>query len=226
MARKPRFIVLSFDIVVIAGFHNPSILNADFLRINNIVPPDWKESENLTTLAISQLAFKDEHISVKVEPERFQVIQGGLRDYPEQTPVCEIVKKYVKTLDHVNYKAVGINWEIAHPKRGPDKWLVRRFMKSTRWQTKGSNLLGSDFTLKFEALGAVNKFALSSGMVKIGDDKPFEAIRINVNANYKVSPDKKASSKADEILQLIDGWQEIQSYVQDQTKRLMTGKIK
>ncbi len=40
-----NFAIGNFTIVVVAADHNPSILNPDFLRINDIVPSDFKVIE-------------------------------------------------------------------------------------------------------------------------------------------------------------------------------------
>ena len=47
----------SVSVVVTAEFHNPSILNPDFLTSNEIVPPDWTVTEAVTTPPVSMVRY-------------------------------------------------------------------------------------------------------------------------------------------------------------------------
>jgi hypothetical protein len=219
MARQHKFVVLSTNIVVLARFHNPSILNPDFLRDRGIVPKSWKETEVLTTMPLSRVAFQKQNITILAEPERFQVQHQIVNDYPTQTPVCKIVKKFVQTLKHVNYTSLGLNWTIAHPKKNPDKWLVGRFIKTFKWGSKGSDFTDCDITLKFKTDKSINSFALSSGKIIIPDEEPYDAVKVDANAHYS------GPFKAGEIARAVDTWKETQSYVQEQTNRLLTVRI-
>ena len=47
------------SVVVTAEFHNPSILNPDFLVSREVVPPDWKATEAITTRAFSESGMEE-----------------------------------------------------------------------------------------------------------------------------------------------------------------------
>ena len=47
----------SVGVVVTAEFHNPSVLNRDFLVSKRIVPEDWEVTEGFTTPGLSVLSY-------------------------------------------------------------------------------------------------------------------------------------------------------------------------
>ena len=50
----------SVSVVVTAEFHNPSILNPDFLESKEIVPSDWTGTEAITTPQVSFVRYENE----------------------------------------------------------------------------------------------------------------------------------------------------------------------
>ena len=59
MSENPRVSLHSVSVVVTAQFHNPSILNPDFLASREIVPADWKVAETLTTPPVSVVKYEN-----------------------------------------------------------------------------------------------------------------------------------------------------------------------
>lgn len=96
-------------VVIVAKSNNPSILNPDFLKHNNIVPKSWELSESpLATEPISQVKFKS-NISIAAQFEKL-IFTEAVRDKTvKKYLVPNIAKKYVQVLPHVDYTAVGIN---------------------------------------------------------------------------------------------------------------------
>ena len=221
MNKKTDLMVLSTNVVVLARFHNPSVLNPDFLRNNKIINKSWKETEVVTTQAFSQIKFQDKGVTIQAVPEQLQIKHEVLGDFPEKTPACNITKQYLRNLKHVNYTSVGLNWSAAFPKSGAEEWLVNRFIKSSKWAIKGeSSLAGANITLKFKKDEVVYSFTLSSKIdLKISDKEPFEAVMIDVNAHHPGPYNMK------EIVKVIDGWKEAQTFAQEQVERLLKGRV-
>lgn len=101
--------LVGFSVVLVANSNNPSILNPDFLRYNEIVGADLQVQGNpITTPAFSQVMFEG-GLSVKADPNRviFEQIQDPLTIEGVMCP--EIAQRYLQKVPHVPYNAVGIN---------------------------------------------------------------------------------------------------------------------
>lgn len=90
-----EFECIAATVVVVARFHNPSVLNPDFLQRWKIVPEDWEAVETLTTRPFAQTRF-DTGVVVAVEHHRLSIYQPA-KGLPLHT-VCEIAGKYVAQL--------------------------------------------------------------------------------------------------------------------------------
>lgn len=100
-----------FSVVIAANSNNPTVLNQDFLSHNGIVPKDWVLHEDMLpviTPAVSLIAFKN-GFKVMAELNRilFEQLTAPLK---EEDIVCaDIAKRYIRTIPHVPYTAIGIN---------------------------------------------------------------------------------------------------------------------
>ncbi|MEH2058497.1 MAG: hypothetical protein V7K97_20560 [Nostoc sp.] len=100
--------VRDFSIVVVADNQNPSILNPDFLKYNQIVPPDWELAmPPICTPALSQVVFKN-GVNVVAQSDRVTFWEALDNDnLVFQIP--EISCKYIDIVPASDYRAVGIN---------------------------------------------------------------------------------------------------------------------
>lgn len=101
--------LIGFSVVLVANSNNPSILNPDFLRYNEIVDASLQvQGTPITTPAFSQVTFEG-GLSVKADPNRiiFEQVQDPLTTEGVMCP--EIANRYLQKVPHVPYSAVGIN---------------------------------------------------------------------------------------------------------------------
>jgi hypothetical protein len=95
-------------IAVIAQSHNPTVLNADFLAYNEIVPSDWEPSEDrLSTPVLSQVGYEEQGVGIVAQPDKvvFTRTNGDIRQGSEPN-VAAMAADYVEALPHVEYKAL------------------------------------------------------------------------------------------------------------------------
>ena len=100
-----------FAIAITAQSHNPTILNPDFLKNNEIVPADWELDQDIpqfTSFPVSQVAFKN-GISIKAQLDRIIFSQIVLDNEKANFSIPDIALRYVKKLPYVSYTAIGIN---------------------------------------------------------------------------------------------------------------------
>lgn len=108
MARE-QMTMQGISVVLVGAVHNPSFLNHDFLRYNNIVPDDAAVNAalpHICTPAVSQIAYEG-GLQIASEPNKvsFQEDFSG-----DKRPGCpDIAIRYLKTVPLVKYTAAGIN---------------------------------------------------------------------------------------------------------------------
>ncbi len=124
-------------VVIVAKSNNPSILNPDFLKHNNIVPKGWELSENpIATEPLSQVKFKN-NISIIAQFEKliFSEAVGGKAVKKYLAP--NIAKKYIQVLPHVDYTAVGINIKghvIADTPAEAENYAINTLVAEGAWK--------------------------------------------------------------------------------------------
>ena len=100
---------MEVSVVLIANQNDPSFLNSDFLRYNGIVDKALRLKESpISTPVFSQLVFEGD-IGVRAEPHRFVFEQKGLPLGEDECVIPEIAERFLKTVSHIPYSAVGIN---------------------------------------------------------------------------------------------------------------------
>lgn len=144
---------LNCSIVLLAEYHNPSLVNPDFLRLNEIVPESWSwniQGEPFTTPPIASATY-DSGVGITVEPNKLQVNVDGV--HPHETKIVDIAKAYVHTLHHIRYTALGFNFRYYHPLDTVDSYLKDRFLKPGPWDSGELPLqsLGLTFVYQFDS---------------------------------------------------------------------------
>lgn len=213
--KKNSHIVLSTNVVILAHFHNPSILNPDFLRINKIVDEQWEVLETITTAPFSQLRFQN-GISITVDNERLNISETIKGDYPEHSKIYEIAKNYIKLLEHVKYTAVGLNWDILVPASSPTAWLTDHFFKKSSVPKSGPKLKSADLTMQFEIGEGLAHFKLSPAVTKT-EENSIEAVRVNSNIHYPID-------KLKNIQEILCAWKDTQKLIKQQITKLVNIK--
>jgi len=97
-------------IAIAAQKHNPTVLNAEFLAYNEIVPGDWAPSEDrFSTPVYSQVDYEEQGISIICQPDKvvFTRTNGDIRSSNEPD-VAALATAYVTALPHVQYKDVAV----------------------------------------------------------------------------------------------------------------------
>lgn len=125
---QPSQIILHEIAVVIVGkTHNPSILNPDFLRHNNIVPKEMKPAAGpadvVSTPVGSRIAYED-GLEIVGDPQKIVFTESVFGKPREDIIVPDAAKAYLRTVPHVRYVAVGVNPEGHAP--APDSCPPRR----------------------------------------------------------------------------------------------------
>jgi hypothetical protein len=201
-----KFRLKTFSIVIVAKNHNPTLLNPDFLRTNEIVSEKKKVTETLTTPPVSIVKYED-GLSITLELEKFQVQQPARDEFKEEWESSQIAINFVRTLPHVSYKGVGLNWVGVVPQTSPEEWLKKRFIASGPWNNEKFNLdsVGIRFTYALTGESRCN-LTLDAGEVRDFSGKKEAGITVGANYHHDVGP------KIAEVEKSINKWRSHQKH--------------
>ena len=218
---KPQLIQLS---VVVAGkAHNPSILNPDFLALNNIVQKEWAfevaETVNIPPLAI--VRYKN-GLSISVEQNKLQVTDVGATDDATKSKAAKIATSYVVALPHVRYTAVGINFNSFIEHESAESFLKDRFLKSGSWDINAHPVTAAGFRFVYPLEGGRITLSIDSGKTETESDekgsarnKTVSAIIVNANFNRDCKGYPDSEQVAKHLQHLAPDWSTYQSTLRD-----------
>lgn len=126
MPEKLTLQLKSVSVVVTAEFHNPSILNPDFLVSRQIVPAGWTVSETLTTPPFSVVKY-DNGVEWSVDQSRLTVSEQAGPAFDSPCRVHSLATEYLTKLPHVPYRDLGLNCRVSMKVLDAHSWLLKRF---------------------------------------------------------------------------------------------------
>jgi hypothetical protein len=192
----------NFSIVVLAQAHNPSILNPDFLKNNGIIDPLFKPNNVICTPPLSQVSYI-EGLSIVAEFEKLQFIDIKKERIPFESPIPEIAIKYIKTLPHVQYTAVGLNFKAHYYCKDKEialSFLPDKFLKDGIWNSYGDHLSTVGLKFIYQLKNIKCTINMDTGSIS-RPNEPSQPI-IGITVNYHLD-----STSTDEIISFIDNWE-------------------
>lgn len=185
--------LLNFSIVAVAEHHNPTILNPDFLARNQIVPDEWGWSlgeDCFSTPPLAQVKYEN-GISLLCEQSKLQVVDSGTIVDPATSPVDAIAVKYLRTLPHVRYTGLGVNFKAIIPCDQPGNALMERFLKPGPWSEPSQRLKDIGLRLVYAIDQGRLRLSLDGGEVRAadGENKVMTAILAGANFHHDLPGD-------------------------------------
>lgn len=185
--------LIQFSTVVAGNTHNPSILNPDFLAAQGIVSEGWgwKLAETFTTPPMALVRY-EQRVSIRIEPNRLEVIDDGLAEDPTASKAADIASAYASALPHVHYTSVGINFQSILEASSPEEFLKARFVRKGAWDTSQRPLHAAGLRLVYHLSDGVRvTLSLDAGeAVKPGETqkRPVVIARANFNRDCEGHP--------------------------------------
>ena len=209
-----KLLVNWVNIVIIAEYHNASLLNPDFLRINEIVPFGWKESENVTTPGFALVMF--DNIRITLDQNRLEIKENKSDQFPVgYSPIYEIADKYINTIRHVKYTTFGLNWSINYPINETKRWIIDKFLKDEFREF--SDLVDCSINLTFDSFDSNCNLRFNKVNLRNADELQEEVIQINANFDHRISKD----SGIDDITKRIYKWNDKQKFLKDKLMQVL-----
>lgn len=209
---------LSATTVVLAATHNPSILHPAFLFSKRIVPDEWQADEHvICTPPFSRVGFRN-GIQFVAEPERLSISDHNRDSNFSQSPVAELTVKYIETLPHVPYRALGINFQLFAECPDPGLKLLGQFVKEGAWTDRALTPLGAGIALTYVHEKARLTLDMKAGRAALDPSGKQESIGVVLAANYHVDLNQEAA--VSEIRESLKTYSERYAYLLKLTERL------
>jgi hypothetical protein len=190
------FAITDVSVVVLAQDNNPTILNADFLRAQEIVPDrigDLVPDSVLVTPAIATVRFST-GFSITLERGRLLVAESREELDPDDSLVPEVARRMTRVLPHVRYTAVGTNFTARWPVAEAEKFLTARFLREGPWNADARQVADIGLRLQYDIKEAQFQLSLESARA---EGESFVLALGNVHRSWDEYP---ASEKIDRAL--------------------------
>lgn len=156
--------MFDFSIVITAEIFNPTILNPDFLRINDIVPENWGwelSAAPISTPPLATVSYKS-GVNILVETNKFQVSERRQNVDTSASKISDIAKRYIEVLKHTPFREIGINLTSFFEFEDPNSFIKQKFIKEGEWNN-------DTFALKEAGLSFV--YAIDKGSLNLKVNK-------------------------------------------------------
>jgi len=199
-----------FSIVFTAKSNNPTILNPDFLKFNNIVGEEWElKTPPLCAEPLSQVLYKN-NVGITSQLDKIIFFKNDTQlDKDAFKIIYDIAKGYLNLVPLVNYTGVGINTnsfiEISEDTKA-HQYLIDNFL-NIKIKESGISIENLGFKFSVPVGNDVVCNIEFSPMKTVQEEKEIHKIIISSNFHHPVNMaiDKKIQSMKD----IIDGYQNI-----------------
>jgi hypothetical protein len=213
MMRTPLNL-LELSIVVLAKNHNPTILNNDFLLYNKIIPEGWELAERPICLdPMAQIKYKNQ-VSIVAQFDKIIFTEVLVDKGIEAAVTPDISIKYIHTLPHVNYSAVGVNLKghvELNDMDGPRRYILENVIASGPWSDFGKQPVNASVKFSYDLEKFKLTLSIDSADFQVPRDKnPKKVLLFNSNFHTDLK-DTTKEGRVEEIIGIINGWKECYS---------------
>jgi hypothetical protein len=202
--------IVEFSIVVVARNHNPTILNPDFLKDNEIVPGDWELAQK--PICIDPMARVEFNSGVSITAQFDRVVFGGgvRSDMVRASRVPEITSKYVKTLPHVDYRAVGINFQGHVSYKGdenaPREFLIEKIIAPGPWREFGKPPRRASVKFRYELDRGECNLTVEDTKYKGEQAESVPVLSFSANFHNDLAGDNK-KQRLENLCSIVENWE-------------------
>ncbi|WP_414529919.1 hypothetical protein [Nodularia chucula] len=203
-------ITQEFGIIIAAKNHKPTILNPDFLKYSGIVPAEWELARQpIYTPSVSQVAFTN-GIAIVAEPTRIIFIEAIEDKTAKDITIADIAKKYVQTLPHVEYEAVGLNPRsyitFDQQQDTSHQYLSEKLLSPGDWQEIGTTPVRATLNLAYTLERCPFYLTISEAALQNPDETSIPIVLFNGSFSYQIIGET-VPERLINLHQIIDNWQ-------------------
>ena len=200
--------LVEVSVVLVANQNDPSILNPDFLRYNGIVDETLKPAQPpMSTPMFSQVTFEGD-IAVRAEPNRFVFEQKGQPLGEDACVVPEFAGRFVQTVSHIPYTAIGINAKSFRPPNDKSQYSVAdTLLDGGKWLSFRD--LQPDVHLKAVYKYEGRKITFDVGRVSAtgNDGATVHALLFQANIHWDIT-ERNQEGRIERATAILDTWKD------------------
>jgi len=199
--------IQEISIVVVAQNHNPTILNPDFLKFNEIAPKDWElAAPPICVAPMAQVAFKN-GVSIVAQFDKVIFAEAVLDKSAEDLRIAKIARKYIEILPHVNYSSVGINpkGHIVFAENNVQEYLVETFLTDGPWRDIGNSPIKASIKLAYTLDRCKCALTIDEAILQTPEKPAIPVLLFASNFHHDIAGATKKEKLAD-LFQTIDNW--------------------
>ena len=203
----PEVQLFEFSVVLVASNNNPSIVNPDFLLNNGIITDLEPLRERSIATPMFSLAMFKGNVNVKAEPNRVIFEQTGTPLTVDRVICAEIAKRYLKTVPHVPYSAIGINPKSYRTRsRALPSAVVHALIGRGTWMAQDSTVPTFGLKAIYQYPDRRIIFDASEGEAKIaGETSSVDFFEANIHRDIK---EQNQQMRISSLLSLLDTWRD------------------
>lgn len=203
-----RDLVLSgFSVVILANSNNPTVLNQDFLYNNGIVPKDWILEDSMSpviTPAVSQIVFKN-NFKIVAELNRILFEQSATPLKEEGIVCADVARRYLMTIPHVPYTAVGINLHGYRIHREQASETISDLLiNDGGWKNFKEATPGFQVKAVYQYGGKTVTLDIADDLVGEKESAAVPAMVFNANIHRDISDETNQQMKVSKLLSVLD----------------------
>ena len=160
-------------------------------------------------------------MSIVCEQSKLQVVDAGEKVDPATSPVSDIAVNYAKTLPHVRYTGLGVNFKAMIPSEQPSHLLMDTFLKEGSWSAPSRRLEDMGLRLVYAIDHGRLQLSLDAGEAKAAKARDSqEAILAGANFHHDLSEE----SPVDQMEQIVKRKTEYWEHLQDLLSQIVNGE--
>ena len=207
---KNEIQIQEFAVVLVAKNHNPTILNPDFLKYNEIVPSTWKlASPPVCAAPIAQVSYKN-GLNVTAQLEKVIILENLTKKSIENCVAPEVAIRYVETLPHVDYNAVGINPKGHVPTESitrAQRYILDKYVTPGPWKSFRGEAPRISLNFSYSIHSGILTLGIESSFFSPPQVHPVPAISFvcNIHRDLKGTTTK---DRVSELKKIVELWKE------------------
>lgn len=172
----------SVSVVITAQVHNPSILTAGFLKSEGIVPEQWVVGQTINVPPLSLVQFQN-GIQWTLDESRLIVTENCESSFEDSYRIHECVSKYLRKVEYVPYRSLGLNCIVSMKSPDPDIWLRTQFLRHGPWLSDEHRLTTMIPKFGFDGYNSVLNLAFGNQIILQGNVE--KAVSVDCNVHHE-----------------------------------------
>jgi len=213
-------------IVLVAQNHNPTILNPDFLKYNKIVPENWNLKEKPICIEPMARVVFENGIQITAELDKVIFLEPVRNEKDiDKVEIPEVAIRYIETLPHVNYIAVGINPK-GHlsftTEDDAQNFILNTFANTNPWKQFESKPRNVGFKFSYMLEKAVLTLAIEASLFNIAQEERVPVVLFAGNFHHNISGET-IGIRLSNLISIVKDWRKDIDTYREFVKKLIAG---